>query len=298
MTQLFNTGEVADYLRIKPRKVYDLVQRGDIPFTRVGSKLLFPKDRIDQWLGGGGEPAPAAPGPAVPLQRPPVIAGSYDPWMEWCVAESGCGLALLGGGAAAGLDRFAAGEVVACLVHALTPERGTFSLDAVRDRMGDRDIVVVEWVQREQGLVVPPGNPRGITGIRRLEDRSLRVACRSAATGSYRLFRHLLAAAGLEFEGLTLSAPNLRSEMDTGLAILNGQADTGLAVRAVAHVLRLDFVPLHQERVDLVMHRRDYFEPPVQRLLRFARSPAAEAKARELQGYTLTNHGTIHYNGP
>jgi excisionase family DNA binding protein len=50
MSDLMNTQEVVAYLRIKERKIYDLVRQGGIPCTRVGGKWLFPRDRIDQWL--------------------------------------------------------------------------------------------------------------------------------------------------------------------------------------------------------------------------------------------------------
>ena len=81
-------------------------------------------------------------------------------------------------------------------------------------------------------------------------------------------------------------------------AVLDGRADAGLAIRAVARQLRLDFVPLYREPYDLVMRRRDYFEPPVQRLLAFARGEAARDKATDLAGYDLSVLGAVRYNGP
>ena len=76
------------------------------------------------------------------------------------------------------------------------------------------------------------------------------------------------------------------------------KADVGLAVAAVARQLRLDFVPLHRERFDLLVRRRAYFEPPVQTLLAFARSEAFTARAAEMGGYDISNLGRIVYNGP
>jgi len=59
MSDLMNTQEVAAYLRIKERKIYDLVRQGGIPCTRVGGKWLFPRDRIDQWLERAGRQCPS-----------------------------------------------------------------------------------------------------------------------------------------------------------------------------------------------------------------------------------------------
>ena len=58
----------------------------------------------------------------------------------------------------------------------------------------------------------------------------------------------------------------------------------------------LDFLPLAEEEFDLVMRRRDYFEPPVQRLLGFVRSEAFVRRAAYLGGYDLTGTGTVRYN--
>jgi len=71
-----------------------------------------------------------------------------------------------------------------------------------------------------------------------------------------------------------------------------------MAVRAVARQLRLDFLPIHRERYDLVMRRRDYFEPEMQKLLAFARTAEAIAKAADLQGYDLGSFGRVWYNAP
>ena len=92
------TKEVAAYLRIKERRVYELVRQRAIPCTRVTGKWLFPKALIDVWLAEGvdGEAA---------VRPPPVIAGSQDPLLDWAVKESGCGLALLAGGSLDGLNR-------------------------------------------------------------------------------------------------------------------------------------------------------------------------------------------------
>ena len=297
MAELLNTREIADYLRLKQRKIYDLVQRGEIPCTRVGGKWLFPKDQVDRWLSARDSTHRGDAGP----QRtavPPVIAGSHDPLLEWCVDESRCGLALMGGGSFSGIERLAEGAAAACGLHVRDAATGDFNVPLVERRLGDRDVVVLEWARREQGLVVAPGNPLGIGGVADLARSGARLVRRPPEAGAQALFDQLVAEAGLRWPDLAVLERPVRVETDVGLAVLNGQADAGLAIRAVAHQLRLGFVPLCWERYDLVMRRRDAFEPPLQRLLAFARSPAAARRAEELQGYDLDGLGTVHFNGP
>ena len=291
---MMTTREVADYLRIKERKIYELVRHGGIPCTRVTGKWLFPKHLIDLWIIDGTEgPAPAAAAPP-----PPIVAGSQDPLLDWALQESGSQLAMLTCGSAAGLERLAAGSALAAGIHLFDEDGGDYNVAAVRRALGARDAVVLEWAWRRQGLVVAPGNPRGVSGIADLGAAGMRVAHRQSGSGSALLFRRLLAEAGIGADDLVLIDDTAKNEIDLGLAILEGKADAGLAIEAAARRLRLDFVPLARERYDLVMARRDYFEPPMQRLFDFARSRKLRRRADELGGYELDGPGRVVHNGP
>jgi excisionase family DNA binding protein len=297
MSDLMNTQEVAAYLRIKERKIYDLVRQGSIPCTRVGGKWLFPRDRIDQWLERAATAMPERRAPAA-APAPRVMAGSHDPFLEWCVASSGCGLAMLSGGSLDGLERLATGQAAACGIHVLDPESGTYNVPALERTLSSHDIVAVEWAWREQGLVVALGNPHGIASLEGIAASRARMAIRPLGSGARVLMDHLLDKAGIRLNELAITEPPARSELEVGLTVLDGRADAGLAVRAVARQLRLDFVPLHRERYDLAVRRRDYFEPEMQALLAYSRSADALAKADDLQGYDLSSVGRVWYNAP
>lgn len=291
-TELMSTREVADYLRIKERKVYDLVRERKIPCSRVTGKWLFPRDLVDRWVAQNTEFAETG-GAAIP---PPVVAGSHDPLLDWAVRESHCGLALMPGGSLDGLKRLAAGEATLAGLHVIDSETGVYNVPAISQGLRGHDIVAVAWAEREQGLVVAPGNPHGIGSIAALRGRKLRLIPRQPEAGAQILLLHLLTEAGIKLSEIaTLPKPAL-NETDLGLAVMEGKADAGLAVRAVAQQYRLDFVPLARERFDLVMHRRDYFEPPVQKLLSFAASQAFRTRAVELGGYDVANIGRVVYN--
>ncbi len=291
MGDMMTTRDVAAYLRIKERKVYDLVKAGAIPCTRVTGTWLVPRDLIDPWVTNSARMAGA---PATP---PPVIAGSHDPLLEWCVNQAECGLALLPGGSLDGVERLAAGEAAICGLHVLDSASGEYNLPFLRDRLAGLGVVAVEWARRDQGLVVAPGNPRGLRGIADLRDKAARIIPRQSGAGSQILFEHLVAEAGLALPDLDIALEPARNETELAMAVLEGKADAGVAVAAVAHQLKLGFVSLAQERYDLVMRRRDYFEPPFQKLLAAARAPAFAARAAELGGYDITGLGAITYNG-
>ncbi|HUT50174.1 MAG TPA: helix-turn-helix transcriptional regulator [Alphaproteobacteria bacterium] len=298
MPELMTTKEVAEYLRIKERKVYDLVRTGEIPCSRVTGKWLFPTALIDLWVARSTElpdglPASAAAG-AAPA---PVVAGSHDPLLEWALRESGSELALHPGGSLDGLRRLAAGEAVVAGSHAPDADGGYRGRVAAH-ALASQPVVVLAWAWRRQGLVVAQGNPHGLETIADLARRGVRVVLRQEAAGSQLLLLHLLAKAELDPGALTAIEGPARSETDVARAVVEARADAGLAIEAAARAHGLDFVPLHRERYDLAVMRRDYFEAPVQALLSFARSEAFKARARELGGYEIGELGQVIYNAP
>lgn len=293
MAKLLNVHEVAAYLNIKERTVYDLVRKGSIPCSKVAGKWLFPQDLVEQWVSRGLQ-GPVGARPAPP---PPVVAGSHDPLLEWALRESACGLALLPGGSLDGLRRLAAREALVCGMHVLDATGG-YNAETLREALPGRSVVLIQWVWRSQGLVTAPGNPKGVTEAGHLLRSDVRFIAREPEAGTHLLLTHLLAEAGLQQATPPKPVLVARSQTDVGLAIVEGRGDAGLAVEAVARQLRLEFQPLHRERYDLAMERRDYFEPPFQRLLSFTRSSAFRERAAELGGYDIGGVGTVHYNGP
>ena len=294
MGQLMNTHEVAEYLRIKERKVYDLVRRKSIPCTRVTGKWLFPKHLIDLWVARDTD----FPGPDRAAPAPPVVVGSHDPLLEWCLRESGSDLAMLSGGSLDGVRRLAEGEAVMCGLHVIDADSGEYNVPVVRQACAGLGVVLIEWGWREQGLVLAPGNPLGIKTLSDLCDRKARVQARQHEAGSQLLLVHLLSDAGVKLGDLTMAERPALTETDLGLAVLEGKADAGLAVSQVARQFRLEFLPLHRERYDLLIRRRDYFEAPFQALLDFASTEAFQARAAEMAGYDMGGLGRVVYNAP
>ena len=289
--EYLTTAEVAAYLRLKERKVYDLVRQGEMPCVRVTGKLLFPRQLIDLWVMNHLEGDQQSVTPVAPI-----LAGSHDPLLEWAARESGAGLALLCRGSLDGARRLLDGRVMLAGLHVLDPGGDTYNSPAALGLGGMRDLVIIHWAVRRQGLLLAPGNPRGIQSFADIGRRGLRVAHRQPEAGADALFRRLLADAGLERDALQLTPHVSLTEDDLALAIKEGQADVGLAVEAAARRHGLEFIALRHERFELAIRRRNYFEPPVQQLLGFAAGDRFRARAAAMGGYDVSNVGSVAYN--
>ena len=292
MQEFLTTKEVAQLLRIKERKVYELVADNAIPVSRVTGKLLFPRSLIEAWVRRNVD---FAAGSDALVDLPPVLAGSHDPLLDWALRESGSGLATFFDGSLTGLKRLVDTQAVAAGMHVFEPESNTYNVAHVADMLPGRPVVVIEWARRTQGLIVPPGNPRDIRSVADLA--GLTIVPRQVNAGSHILLRHLMDEAGMGDDALVRLDPPARNETDVAQAVAAGRADAGLAIQSAARQYRLDFVPLAEERYDLVMWRREAFQPPLQKLFAFCRTQAFADRAAELGGYDLAGQGAVHYNG-
>lgn len=296
LPDLLTTREAADWLRIKERKLYELVRDGAVPCSRVGGKWVFPRRLLEAWVLRQAA-GPAGLDRATP--RPPVIAGSHDPLLEWAVRESDSDLAVLVDGSLPGLARLADGRALACGLHvpeppAADPATWQWNAATAAAALAGQGWVLIEWAWRDQGLMLPPGNPKCITGVADLS--GLRLVGRQAGAGSRLVFDRLAGAAGLDPAAIVATDPPARSETDVALAVATGVADAGFGIGAVARSFRLDFLPLARERYDLAIGRRDYFDPPWQRLMALTRTAGFAGQAARLGGYDVTGTGGVRGN--
>jgi len=293
MSDFLTTRELAVLLRVKERKVYELAAAGTLPVRRVTGKLLFPREEIETWLGTrSGETPVVASVNGKEGGRPAVVVGSHDPLLEWALRESRSGIATFLDGALDGLDRAAAGECVAAGLH--IPEGSGWNVASVADRFGKEPWVLIEWARRTRGLVMRTDLARKPRSLR--DAKGLRLLCRQPEAGSELIFSQLLACEKLRPQDFNLVGME-RSESDLVSAIAANRADIGLGLAASARQFGLDFVPLVNERFDLFIWRKAYFDQPFQKFVKFCARPAFHAKAEDLGGYDISGFGTVHFNG-
>lgn len=290
---LLTTIEAAEYLRLKERKLYELVAERQIPCTKVSGKWLFPRAELDRWLLSGL----SRPHGVIPGDPPPIVGGSHDPLLQWVLRESRCELASLAEGSETGYCKLLAGRVLAAAIHFHdADDRDADANVALVSREPTLyDGVLVGFAVREQGLLVAAGNPRAITNLASAMQSKARFAMRPAGAGAQQLLQTLLAREGLEQANLTLSAGNCPTGPDIAQAIRSGHADCGVATRSVAAAAGLDFVALAFEHFDLLMRQRDYFRAPMQAMLALLRDARFANRARELGGLDVRHAGRVRW---
>src|SRR5262245_31890298 len=193
---LLTTAEAAGYLRLKERKLYELVADRQIPCTKVTGKWLFSRADLDRWLLAGM----ARPHGVVPAEPPPIVGGSHDPLLQWALSESRAGLAILPEGSEAGYRRFLRGDVVAAAIHfhaVADPERDA-NVEMVSREATLYDAVLIGFAAREQGMLIAAGNPLRLGSLREARLKKARLIVRPAGAGAQQLLEALLKRDGAQ----------------------------------------------------------------------------------------------------
>jgi len=298
--QMLSTREVAKVLGVNEKMVYTLVSDKGLPATKVTGKWLFPAHLVEQWLE---RETINHPGPAEPLatyQGLLIVAGSNDPLLERGLTlfmrlypEQ---MAVFGNmGSLGGLKALRRGLCHIAASH-LVQDDEDFNFAYAQGELGEMP-ALVNLCRREQGLLLPKGNPRNVQSVADLAAKKLAIVNRPATTGTRLLLDRELERAGVKPQSLKGYEREMARHLDVGLEVLAGRADAGPAIRAVAGLLDLDFLPIHWERFDLLVPRARFFDKAVQNFLNMLHEPAFHELAASLQGYDLDNCGKMVFPG-
>jgi putative molybdopterin biosynthesis protein len=190
------------------------------------------------------------------IKRTILAIGSHDitlDVMAQFLAARGRRLASANVGSLGGLVALRRGEAHLAGSHLLDPESGEYNLSYIRQYLPEIPVRVVALVGREQGLLVAPGNPKGLKSLEDLGNPDIQFVNRQRGAGTRVLLDYHLGKLGLAPEAISGYAQEEFTHLTVAAAVASGRADCGLGIAAAAQALNLDFVPLFQERYDLVV---------------------------------------------
>lgn len=177
--------------------------------------------------------------------------------------------------------------------HLLDLESGEYNIPFVKRLFTEDDILIVNLAWRETGLILAAGNPRNIRSIHDLARRDVRLINRTRGTGTRLLLYGKLRAARIDPHSLKGWERSAATHDAVAGAIASGAVDVGPGLRAVAHKWQLDFIPLNQERYDLIIPRAAYDSRRLRPILDALHSREFRLAATNFIGYDLSRSGSI-----
>jgi molybdate-binding protein len=277
--------------------VYTLVSEKGLPATKVTGKWLFPRHLVEQWIEAHTINYPENGNKLPPYHGLLIIAGSNDMLLDKAInlfnTSNTANLAVFGNlGSMGGLKALRQNLCHMASSHLLQENEDEYNFDfAVK--VLDRMPAVVNFCRREQGLLVGKTNPKKIKQVSDLIRPEIRIANRPLGTGTRLLLDHELKKAGIKSEKIAGYTIEFSRHLDVGLEILAGRADAAPAIRAVAGILDLEFLPLRWERYDLMVAKDRFFDEGIQRFLSLLHEKTFHELAGSLSGYDLSLSGKM-----
>jgi putative molybdopterin biosynthesis protein len=232
----------------------------------------------------------------VEIEKTILAIGSHDLTLDLIaqfLAEHDRRLASANVGSQGGLVALRRGEAHVAGSHLLDPQNGEYNISYIRQYMPDIPVKVVALVGRDQGLIVKKGNPKGIQSLKDLTNPKVQFVNRQRGAGTRVLLDYHLNLMTISSDSIAGYNQEEYTHLGVAAAVASGRADCGLGVAAAAQALDLDFIPLFQERYDLVIPKQfaaDDLLAPLFDLLADVRFRESVSK---LKGYDVSVMGNV-----
>ena len=199
-------------------------------------------------------------------------------------------------GSMGGILAIKRGEAHVAGTHLLDEASGEYNIPFIRRHLPDLPLMLVNLAYRDQVLVVPRGNPKGIGGFEDLARPEIKFINRQRGAGTRLLTDMHLQRLGIRPEQVCGYEREEYTHMNVAAAVACGTADTGLAIMAAAVALGLDYIPVAKERYDLIIPLACADEEKVRALLEVIRtSEEFRETVKGLGGYDLLECGRVLY---
>lgn len=236
--------------------------------------------------------------PVEQLDHTLIMIGSHDNTIDVLANElkardSRIHLSSSNVGSLGGLIAIRRGQTHLAGSHLLDLDTGGYNHSYIEKHLRGKPLRLVRLAMRQQGLLLRPGNPLGIKSIRDLTREDVRYVNRQAGAGTRILLDYCLQAEEIPAEAVRGYEIEEFTHMAVAVSILSGRADAGMAIYSSARALGLDFIPVAEERYDLVIPESSWNDRKVQLLLELIVSKPFRGMVDALGGYDVSGSGKI-----
>ena len=303
--QSLSTQEVADMLHVSKSTIYDLIRKGEIHSYKIGRKVRFTQDDVDAYIARSRHEHSTRPvktidthstllTPELP-KEPPVIISGQDVVLDILAShlqQEGCCAARTYLSSFEGLlslyqDNV---DVVACHLY----DGAEHNIPFVRTLLPGIPAVLINISYRTQGFYVQKGNPKQIRGWDDLQRADLSILNRRVGSSARILLDTQLKRLSIPASTVRGYDKIMKSHLTMAAAIAAGEADLAIGTERISHQMEgIDFIPLLEERFDLVIKKEAMDTPAIRQLLEVLRSPGFRQEVARFSGNDYRDLGKV-----
>ncbi|HYF78014.1 MAG TPA: molybdopterin biosynthesis protein [Symbiobacteriaceae bacterium] len=294
---------VEEYVRVKLGRVGEKLVATPISrgagvissLVRADGMLVIPAGR--EGIGEGQEVSVDLLRPLDEIQETVVATGSHDTALDLMASfmrRTGVNQFLSSAhvGSLGGLLALKRGEAHMAGVHLLDEATGDYNVSYVKRYLG-RPALLALLAKREQGFLVPKGNPKNIRSFADLARPDVTYVNRQRGAGTRLLLDYHLKQEGIDPSQVQGYTREEFTHLNVAAAVQSGSADTGLGILSAAKALDLDFVPITWEEYELCIPADQERHPGVQAVLKLLQDPSYQRAVADLGGYDVSEAGRL-----
>ena len=302
-----STQEVAEILHVSKSTIYELIRRGEINSYKIGRKVRFTQDDVDAYIARSRHEQSVQPVKRIELQSG-LLHPQKDDTAQLIISGQDVVLDILANflnqravtaqrvylNSFEGLLALYEERVDAAACHLYDAGEKSFNAPFVRKLLPGIPAVMINISYRTQGFYVAAGNPKEIHGWRDLARRDISILNRRPGSSARVLLDGQLHRMGLDKRMVNGYDREMRSHLTMAAAIAEGEADLAIGTERISKQIEgLDFIPLLQERFDLVLHRELLDTADGEKLLDILQSDVFRKEIRHISGNDYRDLGKI-----
>ena len=300
-----STQEVADILHVSKSTIYDLIKKGEIHSYKIGRKVRFTQDDVDAYIARSRHEHSTRPVKNIDThstlltpekdESPELIISGQDVVLDILanyLQQEGVNAARTYLNSFEGLLSLYQDNIQVCACHLF--DGFDYNTSYVRSLMPGIPAVMINISYRTQGFYVSSGNPKGIKGWSDLSRKDISVLNRRVGSSARILMDTQLKRLGIPAASVKGYQKIMKSHLTMAAAIAAGEADLAIGTERISRQIDgIDFIPLLEERFDLLIKKELLESEAIKTLLKVLSSPEFQKEISHFSGNDYRDLGKI-----